>query len=82
MIRDAPASRAPWVTAMPIPPAPSTSTVAPSSTFAVFSTAPTPVCTAQPMTHATSRGTSAPTLTTPASGMIARSAHAAVASPR
>ena len=36
----------------------STSTVAPSSTSAVFNTAPTPVCTAQPMTHAMSRGMS------------------------
>ena len=66
----APAMRAPWVTAMPMPPAPSTSTVAPSSTLAVLSTAPTPVCTAQPITHAISSGTSGSTLTTATSGMI------------
>ena len=82
MMRAAAASLAPWVTAIPMPPAPSTRTVAPSSTFAVLSTAPTPVWTAQPITHATSSGTSAPTFTTPASGIIASSAHAAVARPR
>ena len=82
MMRAAAASRAPWVTATPMPPAPSTMTVAPSSTLAVLSTAPTPVCTAHPSTHATSSGTSGSTFTTPSSGMIARSAHAAVARPR
>ena len=63
--------RAPCTIAMPMPPAPTTSTVAPSgSTFAVFSTAPTPVCTAQPITHAISSGVSSATLTAPDSGVI------------
>ena len=43
---------------MPTPPKPITNTVAPSSTFAVLSTAPTPVWMAQPITAATSKGTS------------------------
>ena len=51
MMRDAPATRAPCTTDWPIPPRPSTSTVAPGSTRAVLSTAPTPVCTAHPITH-------------------------------
>ena len=58
MIRDAPAMRAPCTIEMPMPPAPTTSTVAPSGTFAVLSTAPTPVCTAQPITHTISSGVS------------------------
>ena len=81
-IMAAPAMRAPWVTATPMPPAPSTRTVAPGSTAAVFSTAPTPVWTAQPITQATSRGTSGSTLTTATSGMIVSSPQAAVARPR
>ena len=50
-MRAAPAMRAPCTTERPMPPSPMTSTVAPSSTRAVFSTAPTPVCTAQPITQ-------------------------------
>ena len=49
----------------PMPPSPMTSTVAPGSTRAVLNTAPTPVCTAQPITHATSSGTSLSILTAP-----------------
>ena len=51
MMRVAPAMRAPCTIEMPMPPAPTTSTVAPSGTRAVLSTAPTPVCTAHPITH-------------------------------
>ena len=50
---------------MPTPPRPITSTVAPSSTLAVLSTAPTPVCTAQPITAAMSSGMSSSILTAP-----------------
>ena len=59
MICAAPAARAPCTTERPMPPSPSTTTVAPGSTLAVLSTAPTPVCTAQPMTQAVSSGVSA-----------------------
>ncbi len=50
-----------------MPPSPSTSTVAPGSTLAVLSTAPTPVCTAHPITHAVSSGVSSGTFTAPVS---------------
>jgi len=50
MMRDAPLSTAPWITAMPTAPRPKTATVAPASTLAVFRTAPMPVGTAQPIT--------------------------------
>ena len=59
-----------------MPPRPITSTVAPSSTRAVFSTAPTPVCTAQPITHATSSGTSSGTFTAPLAACTTYSANA------
>ena len=49
MIMSAPASRSPWMTLSPMPPSPKTIALAPSSTFAVLSTAPTPVVTPQPM---------------------------------
>ena len=49
MIREAPAIRAPWMTAWPTPPQPMTATVAPGCTCAVLSAAPTPVVTPQPM---------------------------------
>ncbi len=69
MMRAAPAMRAPWTTEIPIPPRPITSTVEPGSTLAVFSTAPTPVWTAQPMTLASSRGMSG---STPNHGVVGR----------
>ena len=50
-----------------MPPRPSTSTVAPGSTLAVLSTAPTPVCTAHPITQADSSGVSSGTFTAPVS---------------
>jgi len=38
-----------WMTLRPMPPSPNTTTLAPGVTFAVFTTAPTPVVTPQPM---------------------------------
>jgi hypothetical protein len=58
------------------------STVAPSSTLAVFNTAPTPVCTAQPMTQATPNGVSASIFTAPTAGVMTYSANAARPTPR
>lgn len=55
----APASRAPWSTLRPMPPVPMTTTLSPRSTFARFSTAPTPVSTPQPIRAAEVRGRSA-----------------------
>jgi hypothetical protein len=49
MILPAPTSLAPWMTFRPMPPRPKTTTVAPASTLAEYSTAPTPVVTPQPM---------------------------------
>ena len=45
----APTSFAPWMTLRPMPPRPNTTTLAPGSTLAVLTTAPTPVVTPQPM---------------------------------
>lgn len=56
MMRLAPAMRAPWMTLRPTPPRPNTATVAPASTFAVYSTAPTPVVMPQPSRHTLSSG--------------------------
>ena len=81
-MRAAFARRAPCTTERPIPPRPITRTVAPSSTRAVFSTAPTPVWTAQPITHATSSGVSAGTLIAPVACTTVDSAKAATLSPR
>ena len=58
MMRPAPASLAPMMMLSPTPPAPKTATVLPGRTWAVFSAAPTPVVTAQPISAATVRGTS------------------------
>ena len=64
MIMPAPAMRAPWIAARPTPPAPNTATVAPGSTRAVLSTAPTPVVTPQPISAARSSGMSSRIFTT------------------
>ena len=56
--------------------------MAPSVTLAVLSTAPTPVCTAQPITQATSSGVSAGTLIAPFSCTTVASAKAATLRPR
>ena len=82
MICAAPAARAPCTTERPMPPRPSTSTVAPGSTLAVLSTAPTPVCTAHPITHAVSSGVSSGTFTAPVSLHIAYSAKPPTPRPR
>ena len=82
MIFVAPATRAPCTIEMPMPPAPATSTVAPSGTRAVLSTAPTPVCTAQPITHAMSSGVSSATLIAPVSVVITNSANPPSPTPR
>ncbi len=82
MIRVAPAMRAPCMIEMPMPPPPATSTVAPSGTLVVFSTAPTPVCTAQPITHAISSGVSSGTFTAPDAGVITSSAKPPTPTPR
>jgi hypothetical protein len=66
----------------PTPPRPITSTVEPSSTRAVLSTDPTPVWTAQPITQATSRGTSGGTRMAPVAGSTTYSAKAARFMPR
>ena len=55
-MRDAPAMRAPWMTAWPTPPQPMTATVEPGSTLAVLRAAPTPVVTPQPMRASCSAG--------------------------
>jgi hypothetical protein len=57
MIIFAPAHAAPMTVESPTPPAPMTHTLEPFSTFAVLSTLPTPVVTAQPITAAISAGT-------------------------
>ncbi|MNN85755.1 hypothetical protein D3C81_2030830 [compost metagenome] len=49
MILSAPTILAAWITFRPMPPRPNTTTLAPASTLAVNSTAPTPVVTPQPM---------------------------------
>ena len=64
MIRKAPASTAPWMQFRPTPPQPTTATVLPGSTLAVFSTAPIPVVTPQPIRASCSKGMSSSTLTT------------------
>ena len=81
MMRAAPARRAPCTMLKPTPPSPITNTVAPL-TRAVCSTAPTPVCTAQPTTHATSSGTDAGTFTAPLAGQRMYSAKPPRPTPR
>ncbi len=56
--------------------------MAPGSTRAVFSTAPTPVWTAHPITQAVSSGVSAGTLTAPVSFAVAYSAKPPTPRPR
>ena len=71
----APDTRAPWITDRPTPPHPITATVDPGLTFAVLITAPTPVVMPQPISAATSNGTSGSTLIAPCQGMTTSSAH-------
>ena len=58
MIGLAPTSAPPWTALRPMPPAPKTAMLAPAGTWAVFSTAPTPVITEQPISAAVSSGIS------------------------
>jgi hypothetical protein len=58
-MRDARAKRQPWITFRPIPPTPMTTAVSLVATWARLIAAPTPVMTAQPMSDADGRGTSA-----------------------
>src|SRR5438045_460542 len=66
------------MTLSPTPPAPSTTKCAPGGTFAAFSTAPTPVTTAQPSVASTSNGRSPGTRTAPPSATTTKSAKQAV----
>ena len=59
MTRAAPQATAPSRALRPTPPSPTTATVSPARTFAVFTAAPTPVSTAQPNSAAISCGISA-----------------------
>ena len=63
MIFSAPASLAPSNPFKPTPPNPTHATVSPARMRAVFSTAPTPVITAQPNIAASAKGRSLSTLT-------------------
>jgi hypothetical protein len=74
-IRAAPASRAPWMTEIPTPPQPITSTSEPGSTLAVLTTAPTPVVTPQATSAAISNGMSSATFTAPSTGTTNSSAN-------
>ena len=74
-IGEAPAIRAPWIAESPTPPHPITSTESPGRTFAVFSTAPTPVMTAQPRSATCSSGSDASTGNTVFAGTTERSAN-------
>src|SRR5215470_7310142 len=65
---EAPAILAPCTTERPTAPQPITATREPSRTFAVSSTDPTPVATAQPIRQACSTGSSRGTGTAPTSG--------------
>lgn len=65
-----------------MPPAPHTRAVAPGSTFAVLTTAPTPVWMAQPITQAISRGVSGSRRTTLRSLTTVSSPNPATPSPR
>ena len=61
----APAMRQPWMILSPIPPQPITATVEPPGTSAVYSAAPTPVITPQPISAASAIGISSGILTIP-----------------
>src|SRR5262245_12981875 len=74
--RDAPAATAPMSDASPTPPRPMTATLAPAGTFAVLTTAPTPVSTAQPNSAAWSSGSSGSILTIDRRDTVAYSANA------
>ena len=81
-MRAAPAIAAPWTMEMPIPPEPMIRTWSPGCTPAVLIAAPTPVCTAQPITQATSSGTSTGMATAPEAATMTSSAQAPRPRPR
>jgi hypothetical protein len=56
MMGSAPTSAAPWMQFNPTPPQPKTATLRPASTWAVLTTAPTPVSTPQPTSAACCSG--------------------------
>ena len=66
-----PIARAPRMTLSPTPPRPNTATDAPASTFAVFTTAPTPVVTVQPKNAAFSNGSEWSILTSDSAAAMA-----------
>mmetsp|Transcript_16402 Transcript_16402/g.18241 ORF Transcript_16402/g.18241 Transcript_16402/m.18241 type:complete len:213 (+) Transcript_16402:3-641(+) len=68
MMREAPASRAPWMALRPTPPRPNTATVSPACTFAVLNTALYPVVTPQARRQTLSMGASSWILATEISG--------------
>ena len=67
--------RAPWITLIPTPPHPNTTTDEPGSTCAVFSAAPTPVITPHPISDATSYGISSEILIAAVAGRTVSSTH-------
>ena len=69
-IFSAPASRAPWIAPLPIPPQPITTTVSPGLTSAVLTAEPQPVVTPQPRRQARDSGRSSSILTTDASDTV------------
>jgi hypothetical protein len=78
-IGSAPASAAPITADSPTPPQPTMQVGAPGGTWAVFTTAPIPVATAQPINAATSGGTAAEIGTQAAAGTTAASAMVPIA---
>src|SRR2546430_14082456 len=68
----APTSTAPITTDSPTPPQPTTTTLWPCCTAAVFVTAPTPVATPQPISAPTSAGSLPPPRTAPDAATTAR----------
>ena len=70
MMRAAPAIRAPWMTAWPTPPQPTTATLEPGTILAVLTAAPTPVVTPQPMSASCSSGRSVSTLMSEISSQV------------
>ena len=75
MIRSAPECLAPWITLRPTPPQPITATVSPLRMSAVFTAAPKPVRTPQPMSAAAVSGMSVSIFTAPMAGMTVSSAN-------
>ena len=74
-MRLAAAIAAPCTMFRPTPPQPTTATVSPGRTFAVLSTAPTPVMTAQPISASSISGRSSSTLIAVCAGTTAISAN-------